>query len=63
MDSINEIKSMLEEMELFTPKINNNNQIDILVNSVNIERLKNNPIQLDKNDLRIIYLNCLKLNK
>ena len=37
-------------------KINLNTNIDRLINGINIRRLQNNPINLDKNDIKTILL-------
>ena len=37
-------------------KINLNTNIDKLINGINIRRLQNNPINLNKNDIRTILL-------
>ena len=37
-------------------KINLNTNIDRLINGINIRRLQNNPINLNKNDIKTILL-------
>lgn len=44
----------LREMNLWVPSINNEGEFEILKHSINVVRLKNNPIELD--DLTIDYL-------
>lgn len=60
IDSINKLKKMLLEMELSAPQKIDDNQIKTLVDSVNIERLKNNPLKLEKEDLTQIYSNIFR---
>ena len=38
-------------------RININNKMDTILNQINILRLKNNPVKLEKNDLKKIILN------
>lgn len=59
-DNINEFierieKLIITEMQLDIPYLSSEKEIEQLISSVNEERLKNNPIKLDENDLRIIY--------
>ncbi len=48
------LNNLLEELNLYDITVNDND-LDELVNSVNIDRLKNNPIKLDKEDIYKIY--------
>lgn len=48
------VERVYEELKLIVP-IPNKNQFDVLCGSVNDDRLKNNPIRLDKDDIRILY--------
>ena len=51
----NYFKELLKSLNLYNIDINYND-IDLLVNSVNIERLSNNPIKLEKEDIKTLYL-------
>ena len=51
----NYFKELLKSLDLYNIDINYND-IDLLVNSVNIERLSNNPIKLEKEDIKTLYL-------
>lgn len=50
------IRNLLNRLDLYNVEVNYND-IDLLVKSVNITRLKNNPIGLDEKDIEIIYKN------
>ena len=51
----NYLKKLLKDLDLYNINMNLND-IDLLTNSVNETRLKNNPISLTKEDIKIIYL-------
>lgn len=54
------IRSLLSTMELEYPKtINRNNDLETLTQSVNLTRLKNNPVSLDQETLRNLYESIL----
>ena len=53
------LKKLLEKLNLYDININYND-IELLVESVNITRLKNNPIELSKRDIKDIYLCIFK---
>jgi alcohol dehydrogenase class IV len=46
-------------LNLQTPKINNENDFDILTKSVNLVRLKNNPVKLDSQTIGGLYRQIL----
>lgn len=48
------IENMLNIMQLPMPTLRNNEELEVLINSVNKERLKNNPININ-NDIENIY--------
>ena len=48
---------ILNLLELEFPKLNNPEELDVLVNSVNPTRLKNNPVELDNEAILTIYKN------
>lgn len=52
--SENYIRDLLNHLNLYDVHINKSD-LDFLVNSVNTERLQNNPISLSKDDIKIIY--------
>ena len=57
-ESQNYFIELLENLDLYNVEINNKD-IDLLVKSVNIERLKNNPIKLEKIDIEKLYLKII----
>lgn len=61
-DLFNKIYDIIyNKFEIRNPTTNNfNEHINILVNSVNIERLSNNPIEIKKNNLQEFYKNILR---
>ena len=58
-DAINKLKNIINELNLSIPQVNAV-ELDKLVNSINQERLKNNPIKLNKENIEEIYLKSLK---
>ncbi len=52
-------KNLLKELDLYNVNVNYDD-INELVSSVNIERLSNNPIKLDNEDIKKIYLSLFK---
>lgn len=55
-EAISKFKGMLSKLVLVNPVDNERNaSIQILTNSINTTRLKNNPIVLDKNTVRLLY--------
>ena len=54
-DGENYIRELLSKLDLYNVNINNDD-IDILTKSVNLVRLKNNPIKLETEDIRNIYI-------
>ena len=63
LNSFDELKeyleNLLDKLDLYNIQVNDND-LDELVNSVNLDRLKNNPIKLDNNDIREIYTKLFK---
>lgn len=53
-DSISEFKKIFQKLELTNIKIRQAD-IDVLVNSVNLERIKNNPVEFNKIEIRNLY--------
>lgn len=60
-EAILEFRIMMSEMELANPVAGDRQkEIDILSGSVNLVRLKNNPVELDKNSITDLYKGILK---
>ncbi|MCR4792610.1 MAG: phosphonoacetaldehyde reductase [Lachnospiraceae bacterium] len=57
-DAIQYIDNLFCELKLEIPKASDY-QLDILTESVNLERLKNNPIKLNQDDIKILYKQIL----
>ncbi len=55
LDAAEKFREMLKNMEMAKPTITPE-QLEILVDSVNVERLSNNPVALDREALKAIYL-------
>jgi len=53
-EAVEKFDNILGELNLFVPSVKEQD-IEILTNSVNEIRLKNNPIKLDKSDINILY--------
>ncbi len=47
-------RNLLSKYDLYNVEVDSND-IDLLVKSVNVERLSNNPVKLDSNDIKEIY--------
>lgn len=62
-DAIDKLKNIIKRLNLSIPHINNKDELNQLVNSVNQERLKNNPIKLEKEDIEEIYVKALIYNR
>lgn len=58
-ESITTIDNLIKSLRLPTPNIKEN-EIDYLVEGVDLNRLSNHPIKLDKKDLYNIYLSIIK---
>lgn len=54
-DAIEYIEKLIGDLGLKAPKLKSEEEIELLVKSVNVERLENNPVMLSGNDLRNIY--------
>lgn len=61
-DVVDEFEFILELLELETPLLHNKADINILTDSVNPVRLNNNPVTLDKDDIKQLYSNIFKAN-
>lgn len=62
-DAINLIDEVLKKLGIEKPHTNKTGDIDILSNSVNPTRLKNNPVYLSKDTLRLLYESIIIINK
>ncbi len=59
--TVDEFTKLFEELELTHPKAENKEkELMILVDSVNPQRLSNNPVELDKNTIRYMYERIIK---
>ena len=59
-DAVLYFRKMMKEMSLANPVSTNKEQeVDILSNSVNPVRLKNNPVKLDEETIRCLYLDII----
>lgn len=61
--AIEKLKDIIKRLNLSIPKINNESELEELVDSVNQERLKNNPIKLERKNIKNIYVNSLGYRK
>lgn len=61
--AINKLKEIIKRLNLVIPEIENEEQLEELVNSVNQERLQNNPIKLERKNIRDIYVDSLGYRK
>ena len=52
-------KDLLRKLDLLNVKVNDKD-LDNLINNVNLDRLKNNPFKLEKDDIKKIYLELFK---
>jgi len=57
IESVKKFRDILSSFDLPKPIMRNENELEILVNSVNTDRLKNTPVSLDKKAIREIYQN------
>ena len=53
-------EQLLEALEIFPPENINIDDLDILTNSVNIQRLENNPVKLERDTVKELYQEILK---
>ncbi len=60
-DAISFFEKMLQRLEILPPQNVNAEDLEILTNSVNIERLNNNPVQFNKNIIKNLYKKILKV--
>lgn len=57
--AISFFEEMLRKLEIFPPRNVQAEDLEILTNSVNIERLNNNPVQFDKETIKNLYKEIL----
>jgi alcohol dehydrogenase class IV len=60
-DAIMFFEEMLKKLEILPPKNVTADELEILTNSVNIERLSNNPVEFDKDTIRKLYKEILEV--
>jgi alcohol dehydrogenase class IV len=53
-------EALTTSLELTVPTIQSKEQLEDLTNSVNLQRLRNNPIKLDRLAIKEIYLDILQ---
>jgi len=58
-DAVLFFEQLLQNLKIFPPENVTENDIDILTNSVNAQRLQNNPIQIDTDTIRKLYKEIL----
>jgi len=54
-------EELLKNLEIFPPKNVSNDDLETLTNSVNIERLSNNPVQFGKSTIKDLYKEILEV--
>ena len=63
MDGVYRLRKMLVELNMELPETDNPDDYDKLVDAVNVLRLGNNPVELDKTALREIYDSVVRLKR
>lgn len=59
-EAVDKFAGMLKEMDLQAPTLENEEQLETMVKSVNLTRLKNNPVLLSEDTLKNLYKEILK---
>jgi len=59
-DAVLFFERLLKFLGIFSPENVSDNDLDLLVNSVNTQRLQNNPVRFDKDTIRILYKEILE---
>ena len=54
-------EQLLQRLEILPPQSASDEDLEILTNSVNIQRLRNNPVRLDRNVIRSLYKEILEV--
>ena len=54
-------EQMLQRLEILPPENASNNDLEILASSVNIQRLRNHPVRLDRNTIKALYKEILEV--
>jgi alcohol dehydrogenase YqhD (iron-dependent ADH family) len=57
--SVNKFKQILNEIDINCNHIVKENDLDLLTSSVNVERLSNNPVSLNKETIKKIYMKLM----
>ena len=60
-DAVSFFEEMLLELEILPPQHINEDDLDILTNSVNRQRLSNNPVRLNKSTIKKLYKEILEI--
>jgi alcohol dehydrogenase class IV len=60
-EAISFFERLLDSLEICRPEKTSDRDLDVLVDSVNTQRLDNNPIALDKETIRVLYKNILRI--
>ena len=60
-EAVSFFEGLLQSVEILPPKNVSVDDLDILTNSVNIQRLNNNPVRLDKDTIRDLYKEILEV--
>ena len=61
-EALNRYQSILAELGMDAPIMKNVSDLEVLTESVNPARLRNNPVRLDKETLRYLYKLILNIN-
>jgi len=61
VDAASFFEQLLQSLEILPPKNINDEDLDILTHSVNIQRLQNNPILLDEVSIKILYKEIMEV--
>ena len=62
-EAINKLRNLISSFNLRNPELKSDKELEELVDSVNQERLKNNPIKLERKNIRYIYISSLGSRK
>jgi alcohol dehydrogenase class IV len=60
-EAVSFFEGLLQRLEVFPPENTEAEHLDILTNSVNTQRLHNNPIRLDKDTIKDLYKKILEV--
>ena len=60
-EAVSFLEEMLRNLEILPPQNTSEDDLDILTSSVNIQRLNNNPVRLNKDTIRALYKEILEI--